>query len=47
MIANGRDRDRNDQRPLKPPDTGSAARRLLWAVLGALTYVAAKYVFGF
>ncbi len=36
-----------DRRPARQPDEGSTARRLLWAILGALAYVAAKYAFGF
>jgi hypothetical protein len=31
----------------RPPDEGSAAWRLAWAVVGVLAYVVAKYVFGF
>ncbi len=51
MITNERDRDRKDPRPPEPPDEGSTARRLLWAIGGAvaytIAYVAAKYVFGY
>lgn len=30
-----------------PTRKASTARKLLWAVVGAVVYVAAKYIFGF
>lgn len=51
MIQNERERDRKDPQHSEPLDEGPTARRLLWAVAGAVAYtvvyVAAKYVFGF
>ena len=36
------DRDPGDhrRRPLRPPDSRSSARRLLWALVGATTFAA-------
>ena len=46
-----RGRDTRGWRPTRAPVVGSAVRRLLWAVLGAvvytLAYLAAKHFFGF
>lgn len=47
MTTGKRDRDRRGSQPLPAPDEGSAARRILWALVGAAAYAAAKYVFGF
>ena len=51
VTRNGSDRDPRGQRSPKPTDEGSTARRLRWAVVGAvaytIAYVAAKAVFGF
>ncbi len=40
------EQDRRDRRPLRFPDERSSARRLLWAVVGVVAYVATKYAFG-
>lgn len=42
--ANG---TRRGWRPLEAGDEKSSARRIVWALVGAVAYVAAKYVFGF
>ena len=42
----GNDQTRRDRRSLEPPDEGSAVRRLLWAIVGAVVFIAARYVFG-
>jgi hypothetical protein len=37
------DPTRRARRPLRPPDDGSAARRLAWAVVGAILFVAVTH----
>lgn len=42
--------DRDDQisqRLSRPVHEGSAARRLFWAIIGAVAFVVARLVFGF
>jgi hypothetical protein len=41
------DRDPGDhrRRPLRPPDSRSSARRLLWVIVGATTFAAVVLAF--
>ena len=36
--AAARDLGERHRRPLRPPDSRSSARRLLWAIVGATTF---------
>jgi hypothetical protein len=37
---------RTDREPASPPDPGSAGRKLAWAVVGMVTFLAAMRIFG-
>ena len=41
-----RDDDTVPRLPSKPPDEGSAARRIAWAVVGVLVYFVVRYAVG-
>jgi hypothetical protein len=48
VTANERDgQPRGSRNPTFPEDEESGTRRLLWAAVGVVAYLAAKYVFGF